>query len=462
MQLVTRAAVFFLWCFVFSLPWDVVIDLPALGSIPRIVGLVASAVGIVYIVARRRFRELTWFHVFAVLFVLWSGVTSFWSIDPAATWTRFITYIQLVVMVWLIWEVAWTSERRRGLLQAYVLGAGAAALATIQNYLSGVAHAGKVTAEGQGYRFAGLNQDPNELGVILGIALPMAWYLGLGQPQRRLSWIWRLYIPVGLTAILLTASRAALVTALVALSLVPWTLGRLRLRTKVIVSVLAVASVALAITFVPAASLERLQTLRADIEAGYFGGRIYIWQAGWEVAKQHALLGVGAGNFGLAIAPTLHREMASHQAFLEILVEQGVVGLILFLAMVTAVVKPLRHLPDIHRRLSLVLLATLAVGSLTLHLGYRKPVWFVLGLVAAQIGERRPRRTSPSDRYEADAGEPGSWSPVLDRRETTAAVVSASARQSRGSGAASRVPHSLRDDTTRWPPPERGPSSVTR
>src|SRR6266571_4040463 len=80
----SKAAFVALWCFVLVLPWDVVLYMPVLGSIPRLVGLAASAVGVAYILARRRIRPLSWFHLFAVLFVLWAGVSVFWSIDAEA------------------------------------------------------------------------------------------------------------------------------------------------------------------------------------------------------------------------------------------------------------------------------------------------------------------------------------------------------------------------------------------
>jgi O-antigen ligase len=386
----SQAAFYALWAFVFVLPWDPLANLPVLGSIPRIMGLVASAVGIVHILARRRVRPLSWFHVFTVLFVLWAGVSSFWSIDPDATHMRFVTSLQLLVLVWLIWEIAWSPERQRGLLQAYVLGVCVAALATIQNYVSGAAWLNYWTVETS--RYVALNQDPNELGVILALGLPMAWYLGFADAQRRIPWIWRLYVPLGLTGILLTGSRGAFLTALVGLAIIPWTLTQVRLRTKVALYALAFGSLMLATTFVPAATLKRIGSTRADIEAGQFGGRIFIWMAGLEVAGEHPLTGVGAGAFGAAVVPTLHSDMASHQTFLEILVEQGLVGLLLFFAMVAAVIKPVGQLPLLERRLWIVVLASLAVGSMSLHLGYRKQFWFVLGLVAAQVAVLPTRR----------------------------------------------------------------------
>jgi O-antigen ligase len=373
-----KAAFWSLWSFVFVLPWDALTDIPVLGSLPRFVGLVASAVGIVQILARGRVRPLSWFHVLAVLFVLWAGVSTFWSIDPDATRTRFMTYVQLAVLVWLIWETAWSPERARSLLQAYILGAGAAAVVTIHHYASGIAAGGYVE------RFSALNQDPNELGLTLALGLPMAWYVSLSQPHRRFAWMWPLYVPLAMTATLLTASRGAFLALLVALTVIPATQGRLRLRTKAALYALAAAALVVAATFAPETSLERLRTTRADIGTGYFGGRGKIWRAGLDVAREHPLIGVGAGGFGAAVEPTLQFAWSSHSVPLAIVVEGGLVGLFLFLAAVAAATMSLRHLPHLQRRFSFVLLLTLAVGSLSLEWEYRKQFWFILGALAAQ------------------------------------------------------------------------------
>ncbi len=363
----SKAAFVALWCFVLVLPWDVVLYMPVLGSIPRLVGLAASAVGVAYILARRRIRPLSWFHLFAVLFVLWAGVSVFWSIDAEATRVRFLTYLQLVVLAWLIWEIAWSPKQQRALLQAYVLGTSVLAVATMYNYLSGAALLDHPE------RFAALNQNPNELGLTLVLGLPMAWYVSLSQPNRRIAWMWQLYLPVAIAAILLTASRGSFLAMLVALAIIPATQGRLGPRTKVALYALALGSLVLAARLVPEASLERIRTTQADIEAGYFGGR---------------MAGVGAGAYGAAVEPTLHVEWSSHSVFLAIQVENGIVGLLLFFAMAAAVIKALRHLPMLERRCAIVLLLALAVGSFSMEWESRKQFWFDLGLLAAQGAQR--------------------------------------------------------------------------
>ena len=388
----SKAAFWSLWCFVFVLPWDVLTNLPVVGSIPRLVGLAASAVGVLYILARWRVRPLSWFHVFAVLFVLWAGATSLWSVDPEATQTVFLTYLQLLVLVWLISEIAWSPARQRALFQAYVLGAGVAAVLTIHDYLSGVFALDTVAG-----RFAALNQDPNDLGLTFALGLPMAWYVSLSQARG--AWLWCLYLPLAITAILLTGSRGAVLTGLVGLSIIPWTLRRMRLRTKVALYALAAGSLVLASYLVPNASLARIASTRADIEAGYFGGRGPVWLAGLEVAREHPLVGVGAGGYPEAVEPTIHQGMVAHNVLLSILVEDGTVGFLLFVAMLVALVTPLRQLPALHRRLSIVLLLTLAVGTMALSWDHRKQFWFVLGMLAVQVAEPTARSTlSPTRR----------------------------------------------------------------
>jgi len=405
----SKAAFWSLWCFVLVLPWDALPPLPVVGSIPRLVGLAASAVGVLYIVVRRRVRPLSWFHLFAMLFVLWAGATSFWSVDPEATQTVFLTYLQLLVLVWLISEIAWSPDRQRALLRAYVLGASVAALVTIHNYLSGVTIAGFHVGV-NAVRFTALNQDVNELGLTLALGLPMAWYVSLSQPYRRSAWLWRLYFLLGMTAILLTASRGSVLAGLVGLSIIPWTLGRLRLRSKAALYALAAGSLVLASNVVPQAALTRIASTGADIEAGYFGGRSTIWRAGVEVAREHPLVGVGTGAFEAAVEPTLHGPWAAHNVFLSILVEDGLVGLFLFVAMIMATLAPLPHLPREQRRFSIVLLLALTVGSMSLSWGNRKQFWFVLGVLAVQVAEPTARRTlspavarRPSTRQHASA-----------------------------------------------------------
>src|SRR5207249_10859485 len=69
------------------------------------------------------------------------------------------------------------------------------------------------------------------------------------------------------------------------------------------------------------------------------------------------------------------------------------VGFLLFVAMLGALVTRLRHLPSLQQRLSIVLLLTLAVGSMALSWDHRKQFWFVLGMLAVEVAQPTARRT---------------------------------------------------------------------
>src|SRR5256885_15586236 len=103
------------------------------------------------------------------------------------------------------------------------------------------------------------------------------------------------------------------------------------MRTKVALYALSAATLFAATQFVPETALERLQTIRADVGAGHFGGRGAIWMAGLEVAQEHPIAGVGAGAYGAAVEPTLFFGWGAHSVPLAILVENGIVGLLLLL-----------------------------------------------------------------------------------------------------------------------------------
>src|SRR5207244_11972169 len=104
----------------------------------------------------------------------------------------------------------------------------------------------------------------------------------------------------------------------------------------------AAGTLLLATQFVPETSLARIQTMRADIDAGYFGGRGAIWTAGLEVAQEHPIAGVGAGAYGAAVEPTLFIGWGARSVPIATLVENGSVVLLLLLGAVAAATTAMR------------------------------------------------------------------------------------------------------------------------
>ena len=374
----------FLWALAFAIPWENIILVPGIGTIGRLIGLLAAALGVVAILLRGRVRHLATFHYLSAAFVAWSSLTLLWTVDTDASMERLVRTVQVAALPWLVWELAGSPRKRSGLLLAYVLGAYVSAIQIIGNYRSGVS-----THEATG-RYAAENFNPNDLGFLLVLALPMAWHLGITYRNPILRWICRLYIPLGLVGILLTGSRSSLVSAILALTLVPITFPRLNLAMKTgVVAALAAAVIAV-IQVVPATTWERLATTGQELESGTLNERRVIWQAGLELFPRHPIGGVGVGAFPHAVVPFLGYEKNPHNSYISVLVEQGLVGFSIFVLMLVSIFFHARASPAQDRKFIYVLLVSLIIGLLPRAWEYFKPTWLVLGLMLLPVEEPAP------------------------------------------------------------------------
>jgi O-antigen ligase len=364
------------WVFVFAMPWENAVVLPGVGTITRVLGLVTFGAGVLAAVMDGKFRRPGLFLVVTTLFVIWSLTSAFWAIDSFEVVRRSKTYAQLALMVWLLWELAPSGRSYVHALQAYVLGAFVVAGATLWNYLSGA-----VAIEA---RYTAAESNANDLAMILVLAIPIAWYLSLVAHGWFWRWTNRLYVPIGVIAVLLTASRGGLITTLVALTIVLWTVGSIRWTTRIAVVALLVVGAFGVSKVVPQSSWERLATTHRNLQSGDIGSRGVIWRAGLRAFDDHKLAGVGAGGFGYAVEPELGREFAAHNAFIAVLVELGFVGLALFGALFVAAIRPWDHFASTDSRFRIVLFATLVIGVMPLNWDYAKPMWFVLTMLATQ------------------------------------------------------------------------------
>jgi O-antigen ligase len=382
-----------LWIFVFSVPFEDVLVIPGLGAISRLTGMVALGLALLAAVMTGRFRRWHYFHVAALLFVILAGA-SVLVFDPEVP-AKYWTYVQLFLVLWMMWELAPSRARLLGLLTAFVLGAYVSAISTIvvSRREMGIAR-----------RFAAEGFDANDLAATLALALPMAWYLGLVHPRPLVRWVCRAYLPVGLLAIGLTGSRGGMLATMVALLIVPLMMTRLTPGRLVTAVALLCISGSLAVAYIPETVVERLATTGSDVQEGHLGGRLKLWVAGAKAFAQQPIFGHGTSHFRSAIRPFLltHPQVA-HNSYISLLVENGIVGFLLYAAMFFAVFRAVLVLPTLDRRFSLVLLATLAVVLIPLTWEDHKTVWFILAALlglsrASAIGsppQAYPRRAAP-------------------------------------------------------------------
>ena len=382
-----RLAFWALVAFVFAMPWERSVPVPGFGAAGTPLGVIALLLALAAIFAggRLKLRPPSLLLGLMALFVLWSALTYFWSIVPASTLSRTATYVQLLVMVWLMWQLARTERDFRILLQTFVFGSVFAIGVVSVAFLRGEATVISATTGLTRFSFAG--GDPNYFALTLALAIPMAWLLLLRGRNRYLTFLNMAYIVLAVIAIGLSGSRTGAVAAVTALSIIPVTYWHLGLGRKVLLVCALGTSAFGALWIVPDAAFQRLLGTPHDIAGENLAGRQNLWRAGLEFLSQNEramLIGAGSASFRRAVEPQLQdRAMTAHNTYLSVLLDNGLVGVALLLGLFATAVAP--HLTTSSRRsLSLILLLTLAIGVFALSWESAKPFWFVLGILTGQ------------------------------------------------------------------------------
>jgi hypothetical protein len=159
-------------------------------------------------------------------------------------------------------------------------------------------------------------------------------------------------------------------------------------------------------------------------------GRFDIWTAGMEVVKANPVAGSGLGNFGEAYrkvagyAPIFRGyDRASHNIFLDIWAETGLIGLALFSTSLWSQMKQSRPAGSnrLHDHFEIAIEAAcwgLLVHGLSGNTEWNKPLWLtyiLLTLVRRQV-QRESEFNQPSNSAEYHrAARGGADDPQLDR-----------------------------------------------
>ena len=412
-----RLALWMVAAFVFSIPSENGVTIPGVGSLSRLIGVAAFVAGLASVIGRDRvrFRSPSLFLVVTALFFVWSAATIFWSVAPGVTLGRAVTFAQLGVLVWLVHQLVRTDRELAFLQQAFVLGC---------YVLIGVGLSAFLGTQGSAFRNVG-GFNANGFAIVSALAIPMAWGLAVRRVHGWLRVLNVVYPLFAIAAVVLAASRGGLLTALVALLIVPLTLGRLSLVRRLLLFASIAAITTVAFTFVPQAfpnlqqNLERLAETDEELLGGTLTGRTQIWAAGLEVYRGAPIVGVGAGGFNTAVTPVLGESKSPHNAFLSVAVGTGTIGLLLYVGLVIVAFVGIIANPD-RRWEHLVQFLALVVALAPTNSDNDKFAWFILASFAAVrpvlvvIGRPTTAATPPAP--STPAGTPAS-SPL--RRTTT-------------------------------------------
>ena len=380
-----------IWIFIFTIPWQSVVMVPGIGTFSRALGIPVAAIGLFAVLYSQKIRFHT-FHLLMVVFFIWASLTYFWSINQDSSKVAIFTYAQLAVMVWLVYQYSTKVKEVHALMHAFVLGALIAICSTIYSYLSGASVAYQ--------RYAASGFDANDMAVIIALSIPMAWYISLNLENKYAITFYRLFPLAALFGILVTASRAGFIVAMIATTYILTTYYFMSFRSRLFVLLAGIVVVIAAFPYLPIESFARLETIGTSISQADIGSRVAIWQAGLAYLSNStffglgSLWGIGAGSFRYAVVPYLGGEYAPHNVYLSILVELGAIAFLMFLTILMYSVKNAMQMPRLQRNLWLTLLAIWSVAAFTLNIEWRKETWLLFALLTAHTAVMKNAESS--------------------------------------------------------------------
>ena len=229
----------------------------------------------------------------------------------------FFIFAPVVLAYVLLANTANTRERMQGVIAVFAVCASVLALHGIEQVQLGVGWTGIELSQGTRIQYVGIFNDPNDLGMLFVMCLPMAFYLsaqGGWLGLKRLFWwtaivllVWGCY---------LTNSRGTLLALVAMLGVYVW-----RTRGLFLAGLMGAGALG-GLMMLPS----RMQEM--DVSEASAMGRVESWYEGIQMFIGSPVFGIGAGGYS-----DLH-ELTAHNSFVLVLAETGIVGFTVWLAIV--------------------------------------------------------------------------------------------------------------------------------
>jgi len=385
-----------LYITIFTIPAEVLVPLVSGVSAVKLVGVSLVGAASLRLLGVRCIRKLSAIHALLIALVAWIGLSCFWSIDPEFSIVRATTFLQLMFLAWMVWELAPGQDRIKQLIQAFVLGTIPTSASTVYNALIGRTAADLyASAYGSGgpagTRFAAGEFNANDLGLILAISVPMSAYLLTGNTRIWLRVVCGIQLLLVIPSVLLTGSRGstiALTPAFVCAGAMFWRWQGPRW----MVAMLILALLAGAIVTLPQETWTRLLSSGKEVAQGTLTHRTTLWSLAAETFREAPFTGVGSGAFQQMSSLALGRALVTHNTYLSILAELGIIGALIFISLLSSLLYSALRLPYSEKWLWLGVLAVWMIGVSALTWEYTKTTWLIFGLLAAHEGANQQAR----------------------------------------------------------------------
>ena len=363
--------------FVFFIPWG---D-GAFDGLPRLAGILAFGTTFLYLIMHGSHRHYNLFHFFTVIYGAWLLFSVLWSPDQDYGLEKVITNTQLVLMVFMFTLVIQSKKDIDMAYQAYVLGSVVGSGIVIYNYIHGI--------ESPYYNRYGIkNIETDQLSIILALAVPMAAYLTTRYQHSLLKLFNTMAMPIAFYAIFLTGTRTGSIVAMLGIFYWIFTNRKASIAVKSSIIVFFVIAIIGILNFAPKASVDRIMSAGKSISSGTLNYRTVIWSGTLSQWKKAPLVGTGTGGLGYGLSHEHINYRAAHNTYLELLAENGVIGLAIYLLMYTILLYYLLQTKIDDKSFLLSLLMVVIISQLTLHTHSNKDTTFVFSMVALHAMQR--------------------------------------------------------------------------
>jgi probable O-glycosylation ligase (exosortase A-associated) len=268
------------------------------------------------------------------LFGIWISVTTVFALAPEHSTPLYVRTLKTMVLALGVATLANTPARIQATIWALVLSVG----------YYGIRGGGFVLLTGGQNKVFGpegtMIEDNNLLGIALVALLPFWNYLRVTSRLKLVRLACLGALAVTILAIVGTYSRGAFVALGVLL-----VLSAVRSRwgiALIMVGAIGLVAVPTALpSILPATWVERMQSIQSLNQDASFAGRVAAWKTSMEIARQRPLTGGGFASTEVKDVVTrfhtsggLTTPLAAHSIYFQVLADHGVVGFVLYAAMV--------------------------------------------------------------------------------------------------------------------------------
>ena len=370
-DLITKIALFITLLFIFLVPfgdgiWD---------GLPRISATLAIGFSLILFLIHGTHRNYNFFHFFSVLYIAWQLISLMWTPDFVLGKKIAITSVQLLLLAFLLTLVIDNKKKIIWAYQAYVFGNIVGASIIISNYLQGI--------QSPYYNRYGIkNIETDTLSIFLAISIPMAAYLATKHHKKFLKLINIIAIPLVFYAIFLTGTRTGSIVGLIGIAYWIYTHRKASIAIKASITVVMIVSVIAIFSFAPKASVDRIFSSGKSITTGTLNYRSVIWRGSLNQWKKTPIIGTGLGGLGFVLNKEHINFDSAHNTYIHNLTENGIIGLLLYLAIVLSLLYYILQTPSDERAFMISLLMVVLVSQLTTHTHTEKVIWIVFSLLA--------------------------------------------------------------------------------